>query len=78
MPWRSKAGDPCGNDSDVSGFRCRPPTSSAMAHLKEAGTPVRDELEPLGDFPGHWISDPAGNILLVSQKGVESTLIPAG
>jgi hypothetical protein len=50
----------------------------AMAHLKEAGTPVRDELEPLGDFPGHWISDPAGNILLVSQKGVESTLIPAG
>jgi hypothetical protein len=50
----------------------------AMAHLKEAGTPVRDELEPLGDSPGHWISDPAGNILLVSQKGVESTLIPAG
>jgi hypothetical protein len=31
-----------------------------MAHLREAGTPVRDELEPLGDFPGNWISDPAG------------------
>ena len=48
----------------------------AMAHLTQAGTPVRDELEPLGDFPGHWISDPAGNILLVSQRGVDSSLIP--
>ena len=47
-----------------------------MAHLTQAGTPVRDELEPLGDFPGHWISDPAGNILLVSQAGVDSSLIP--
>jgi hypothetical protein len=35
-----------------------------------------DELEPLGDFPGHWISDPAGNILLVAQAGADSTLIP--
>jgi catechol 2,3-dioxygenase-like lactoylglutathione lyase family enzyme len=25
---------------------------------------------------GHWISDPAGNVLLVSQAGVDSTLIP--
>ncbi len=46
-----------------------------MAHLKSAGVPVRDELEPLGDFLGHWISDPAGNVLLVSQAGVESSLI---
>ncbi len=50
----------------------------AMAHLATEGVPVRDELEPLGDFPGHWISDPAGNILLVSQQGVDSTLIPPG
>ena len=49
----------------------------AMAHLAREGVPVRDELEPLGDFPGHWISDPAGNILLVSEAGVESTLIPS-
>ena len=49
-----------------------------MRHLRQAGVPVRDELEPLGDFPGHWISDPAGNILLVSRAEAESTVIPAG
>jgi catechol 2,3-dioxygenase-like lactoylglutathione lyase family enzyme len=50
---------------------------AAMEHLRHAGVPVRDELEPLGDFPGHWISDPAGNVLLVSHADVESTVIPA-
>jgi hypothetical protein len=53
-----------------------PDVERAMAHLASEGVPVRDELEPLGDFPGHWISDPAGNILLVSKAGVDSTLIP--
>ena len=43
----------------------------AMRHLEQAGVPVRDELEPLGGFPGHWISDPAGTVLLVAQEGAE-------
>jgi hypothetical protein len=30
--------------------------------------PVRDELEPLGSLKAHWISDPAGNVLLLHQK----------
>jgi catechol 2,3-dioxygenase-like lactoylglutathione lyase family enzyme len=47
---------------------------AAMEHLRGASVPVRDELEPLGDFPGHWISDPAGNVLLVSRSDVESTV----
>jgi hypothetical protein len=34
---------------------------AALEHLRQAGVPVRDELELLGDFPGPWISDPAGN-----------------
>jgi hypothetical protein len=41
----------------------------SIAHLKEVRTPVGDELEPLGGFPGHRISDAAGNVLLVSQTG---------
>ena len=48
----------------------------AMRYLRDAGIPVRDELEPLGNFPGHWISDPAGTVLLVSQAGAEVTLLP--
>jgi hypothetical protein len=50
--------------------------AAAMEHLRHADVPVRDELEPLGDFPGHWISDPAGNVLLVSRADAESTVIP--
>jgi catechol 2,3-dioxygenase-like lactoylglutathione lyase family enzyme len=46
----------------------------AMRHLTAARVPVRDELEPLGDFPGHWISDPAGTILLVAQEGAQTPL----
>ena len=46
----------------------------ALAHVEAAGTPVRDELEPLGDFPGHWISDPAGTVLLLSREGAETPL----
>ena len=51
--------------------------TTAARHVRDAGVPVRDELEPLGEFPGHWISDPAGNVLLLSQAGVEVPLIPA-
>ena len=54
-----------------------PDLESAMRHLQQAGVPVRDELEPLGDFPGHWISDPAGTVLLVSRADTESRVIPA-
>jgi len=46
----------------------------AMNRLAAAGVPVRDELEPLGDFPGHWISDPAGTVLLVAQEGADISL----
>jgi catechol 2,3-dioxygenase-like lactoylglutathione lyase family enzyme len=46
----------------------------ARAHVAAAGTPVRDELDPLGDFPGHWISDPAGTVLLLSREGAEAPL----
>ena len=49
-----------------------PDHERARAHIEAAGTPVRDELEPLGDFPGHWISDPAGTVLLLSQEGAET------
>jgi len=54
-----------------------PDLEAAIEHLCAAGVPVRDELEPLGDFPGHWISDPAGNVLLVSRDDAESTVIPS-
>jgi len=40
----------------------------AVAHLTTAQTPIRDELEPLGDFRGHWISDPAGVVYLLAQQ----------
>lgn len=33
--------------------------------VKDLGTAVRDELEPLGEVKGHWVSDPAGTVLLV-------------
>jgi catechol 2,3-dioxygenase-like lactoylglutathione lyase family enzyme len=40
---------------------------AAARWLQERGTPVRDELEPLGDMPGHWVSDPAGVVLLLAR-----------
>jgi hypothetical protein len=40
----------------------------AARWLSAHGTPLRDELEPLGDVAGHWISDPAGTVLLVSTR----------
>jgi hypothetical protein len=46
----------------------------AVAHLTAAQTPVRDELEPLGDFRSHWISDPAGVVYLLSQQEEVQTL----
>jgi catechol 2,3-dioxygenase-like lactoylglutathione lyase family enzyme len=54
-----------------------PDVERALRRLGEHGVVARDELEPLGDFPGHWISDPAGNVLLVSKAGVPSSLVPA-
>ncbi len=46
----------------------------AVAYLTAAQTPVRDELEPLGDFRGHWISDPAGVVHLLSQNEEAQTV----
>jgi hypothetical protein len=43
-------------------------------HLTRAGVAPRDELEPLGGFPGHWICDPAGNVVLVAQAGADTAL----
>ena len=41
---------------------------SALKHFSENNVPVRNELEVLPkDMKGCWISDPAGNILLVHQ-----------
>lgn len=40
---------------------------AATDSLVASGTPVRDELEPLGEFQGHWISDPAGVVYLLAQ-----------
>ena len=37
------------------------------ARLAAAGVPVRDELEPLDDVKGHWVSDPAGTVVLVRE-----------
>ena len=34
--------------------------------LVSRGAHRRDEIEPLGESPGCWISDPAGTILLLS------------
>lgn len=41
---------------------------AATSYLMKNSTPVRDELEPLGDFQGHWISDPAGIIYLLAES----------
>ena len=46
----------------------------ATGHLARAGVALRDELEPLGGFPGHWICDPAGNVVLVAQAGADTAL----
>jgi uncharacterized protein (TIGR02246 family) len=43
----------------------------AFAWLQAQGVPAREEVEPLGDFPGHWVSDPAGVILIV--RGPDET-----
>lgn len=41
---------------------------AATEHLHAQQIPLRDELEKLPeDVNGHWISDPAGNILLLHQ-----------
>jgi len=40
---------------------------AALAYLQTHGVPARDEVEPLGDFPGHWVSDPAGVIMIVRR-----------
>ncbi len=42
---------------------------AAARWLEARGTPVRDELEPLGSVPGHWVSDPAGVVLLLTRTG---------
>ncbi len=47
---------------------------AAVAHLHGHGVPARDEVEPLGDFPGHWVSDPAGVIMIVRRPDED----PAG
>lgn len=41
---------------------------AAARWLQARGIPVRDELEPLDDVPGHWISDPAGVVLLLTRS----------
>lgn len=38
--------------------------------VSDAGAPVRDQLEPLGSLRGHWISDPAGVVLLLNESTV--------
>lgn len=43
--------------------------TEALDHL---GSPQRDELEPLGDVKGHWTSDPAGVVLLISETDAAS------
>lgn len=45
-----------------------PDLAGAMTELQKAAAPTRDGLEPLGDLPGHWISDPAGVVLLVHEE----------
>jgi hypothetical protein len=36
--------------------------------LRQLGSPLRDELEPLNGVNGHWTSDPAGVVLLVRNE----------
>jgi catechol 2,3-dioxygenase-like lactoylglutathione lyase family enzyme len=38
-----------------------------MVSLRSRGTPVRDELEILDGVNGHWVSDPAGTVVLVRE-----------
>ncbi|HZF42445.1 MAG TPA: VOC family protein [Sphingomonadaceae bacterium] len=38
-----------------------------VSRLVAAGVPKRDELEPLDGVTGHWISDPAGTVVLVRE-----------
>ena len=45
---------------------------AAFVHLQGHGVPARDEVEPLGDFPGHWVSDPAGVIMIVRRPDEEA------
>lgn len=40
---------------------------AAMAWLEARDVPNRDALEPLPPDLGHWISDPAGTVLLLSR-----------
>jgi catechol 2,3-dioxygenase-like lactoylglutathione lyase family enzyme len=36
-------------------------------HLAAAGARITDEIEPLCDMAAHWVMDPAGTVLLLSQ-----------
>ena len=36
--------------------------------LAALNSPKRDELEPLGEVSGHWTSDPAGVVLLLTTE----------
>ena len=60
--------DPVAHQSQVDVWLevVTPDLAAGTAHLAAAGVPVRDELEPLGDLAGHWISDPAGVVLLLT------------
>ncbi len=40
----------------------------AKNYLQDHNVPIRDEIEPLDGVDGHWISDPAGVICLVSKE----------
>lgn len=44
-----------------------PEPSTAAQWLVDRRVPVRDELEPLDEGLGHWISDPAGVVYLLSR-----------
>lgn len=39
----------------------------AAKYLTDRGTPLRDEIESLDGVGGHWVSDPAGTIHLLSR-----------
>jgi catechol 2,3-dioxygenase-like lactoylglutathione lyase family enzyme len=41
---------------------------AAVQDLQNAGLSVRDELEPLNGMRAHWVSDPAGTVLLIEQR----------
>ena len=36
------------------------------ARLAAQGVPIREEVEPYDDVPGHWISDPSGVVIRLS------------